>query len=79
MNVTALIAEDEGPRRRALTRLLADAWRELRVVATAAGSADGAIWEATAWLPSSRTAWTVEAFWIVAPFALPIAPVPPLR
>jgi hypothetical protein len=53
--------------------------RELRVVATAAGSADGAIWEAPAWLPSSRTAWTVEAFWIVAPFALPIAPVPPLR
>ena len=53
--------------------------RELRVVATAAGSADGAIWEAPAWLPSSRTAWTVEAFWIVAPFALPIAPLPPLR
>jgi hypothetical protein len=53
--------------------------RELRVVATAAGSADGAIWEAPSWLPSSRTAWTVEAFWIVAPFALPIAPVPPLR
>ena len=36
MNVTALIAEDEGPQRRALTRLLADAWPELRVVAECA-------------------------------------------
>ena len=27
----------------------------------------------------ARTAWTAEAVWIVAPFALPIAPVPPLR
>jgi hypothetical protein len=53
--------------------------RELRVVATAEGSADGAIWEVPPWLPSSRTAWTVDACWIVAPFALPIAPVPPLR
>jgi DNA-binding LytR/AlgR family response regulator len=33
MNVTALIAEDEGPQRRALARLLADAWPELRIVA----------------------------------------------
>ena len=31
------------------------------------------------WLPQERTAWTAEATWIVAPFALPIAPVPPLR
>lgn len=36
MNVTALIAEDEGPQRRALARLLADAWPELRVVAECA-------------------------------------------
>jgi len=39
MNVTALIAEDEGPQRRALTRLLADAWPELRVVAECANGA----------------------------------------
>jgi DNA-binding LytR/AlgR family response regulator len=36
MNVTALIAEDEGPQRRALTRLLANAWPELRIVAACA-------------------------------------------
>lgn len=33
MNVTALIAEDEGPQRRALVRLLANAWPELQIVA----------------------------------------------
>jgi len=33
MNVTALIAEDEAPQRRALVRMLADAWPELRIVA----------------------------------------------
>ncbi len=36
MNVTALIAEDEGPQRRALARLLANAWPELRIVAECA-------------------------------------------
>jgi DNA-binding LytR/AlgR family response regulator len=33
MSVTALIAEDEGPQRRALVRLLTNAWPELKVVA----------------------------------------------
>ncbi len=36
MNVTALIAEDEGPQRRALARLLTKAWPELRIVAECA-------------------------------------------
>jgi DNA-binding LytR/AlgR family response regulator len=36
MNVTALIAEDEGPQRRALARLLTHAWPELRIVAECA-------------------------------------------
>jgi DNA-binding LytR/AlgR family response regulator len=36
MNVTALIAEDEGAQRRALARLLASAWPELRIVAECA-------------------------------------------
>jgi DNA-binding LytR/AlgR family response regulator len=36
MNPTALIAEDEGPQRRALARLLASAWPELRIVAECA-------------------------------------------
>jgi hypothetical protein len=53
--------------------------RDLHVVATAMGPADGSGWELPPWLPQSRTAWTAEASWIVAPFALPIAPVPPLR
>jgi hypothetical protein len=53
--------------------------RNLRVVATAMGPADGSGWQPPAWLPQTRTAWTAEASWIVAPFALPIAPVPPLR
>jgi hypothetical protein len=53
--------------------------RDLRVVATAMGPGDGSGWQPPAWLPQSHTAWSVEASWIVAPFALPIAPVPPLR
>jgi len=53
--------------------------RDLHVVATAMGPADGSGWQPPPWLPQSRTAWTAEASWIVAPFALPIAPVPPLR
>jgi hypothetical protein len=53
--------------------------RDLRVVATALGPGDGSGWQPPSWLPQSHTAWSVEASWIVAPFALPIAPVPPLR
>jgi len=53
--------------------------RDLRVVATAAGPGDRSGWEPPAWLPQSHTAWTADASWIVAPFALPIAPVAPLR
>ena len=53
--------------------------RDLRVVATALGPGDGSGWQPPAWLPEARTAWTTEAHWIVAPFALPIAPVPALR
>jgi hypothetical protein len=51
--------------------------KEFRVVATVQAFAAG--WTAPAWLPQDRTVWTGEASWIVAPFALPIAPVPPLR
>lgn len=36
MTVTALIAEDEGPQRRAMVRLLANEWPELRIVAECA-------------------------------------------
>ena len=53
--------------------------RDLRVVATAQGPGDGSGWQPPAWLPQVHTAWTADASWIVAPFALPIAPVPPLR
>ncbi len=60
-------------------RIDAGRLRELRVVATALGPADGSGWQPPHWLPQSRTAWTAEASWVVAPFALPIAPVPPLR
>jgi Peptidase family M28 len=60
-------------------KIAADRLRDFRVVATALGPADGSGWQPPAWLPQSRTAWTAEASWIVAPFALPIAPVPPLR
>jgi hypothetical protein len=51
--------------------------RELRVLATA--EAGNPAWPLPAWLPQERVAWTGEATWIVAPFDLPIAPVPPLR
>jgi Peptidase family M28 len=53
--------------------------RDFRVVATAMGPSDGSGWQPPPWLPQTRTAWNAEASWIVAPFALPIAPVPPLR
>jgi hypothetical protein len=52
------------------------ALRDLRIAATVQGGRD---WPPPPWLPPQRTAWTVDATWIVAPFALPIAPVPPLR
>ncbi len=57
----------------------ADRLRGIRVVATAMGPSDGSGWQPPTWLPQTRTAWTAEASWIVAPFDLPIAPVPPLR
>jgi hypothetical protein len=52
------------------------ALRDLRIAATVQGGRD---WPPPAWLVEARTAWTVDATWIVAPFDLPIAPVPPLR
>ena len=52
------------------------ALHDLRIAATVQGGRD---WPAPAWLPQERTAWTVDATWVVAPFSLPIAPVPPLR
>ena len=53
--------------------------RDLRVMATASGPGDGSGWSLPPWLPQEHTAWTASASWVVAPFALPIAPVPPLR
>ena len=52
------------------------ALRDLRIAATVQGGRD---WPPPPWLSEARTAWTVDATWIVAPFDLPIAPVPPLR
>ncbi len=52
------------------------ALHDLRIAATVQGGRD---WAPPPWLAPQRTAWTVDATWIVAPFALPIAPVPPLR
>ncbi len=60
-------------------RIDAGRLRDLHVVATAPGPGDGSGWQPPSWLPEARTAWTTDAVWIVAPFALPIAPVPPLR
>jgi hypothetical protein len=60
-------------------RIEPDRLRDLRVVVTALGPGDGSGWQPPAWLPQARTAWTAEANWVVAPFAMPIAPVPPLR
>lgn len=59
--------------------LAAAALHGLRVIATATSSPGGEGWTAPPWLPAARTAWTAEASWVVAPFDLPIAPVPPLR
>jgi hypothetical protein len=53
--------------------------KELRIVATARGFAANASWQAPSWLPQDRAVWSGDASWVVAPFALPIAPVPPLR
>lgn len=50
-----------------------------RVVVAAQASARDGGWPLPLWLPTARTAWTAEASWILDPFALPIAPVPPLR
>jgi peptidase M28-like protein len=65
--------------RAAFTPLAATALHGLRLVATVTGSPGGEGWTAPPWLAAARTAWTAEASWIVAPFDLPIAPVPPLR
>ena len=53
--------------------------KELRVLATSRGFAANAGWPAPAWLPQDRAVWSGDASWVVAPFDLPIAPVPPLR
>jgi Peptidase family M28 len=57
----------------------AAALKGFRVVVSTQGSARGEGWTLPAWLPQERVAWTAEANWILDPFALPIAPVPPLR
>ena len=52
--------------------------KEMRVLATVQGfGPDG--WPAPAWLPQERTVWSGDATWVIDPFSLPIAPVPPLR
>jgi hypothetical protein len=60
-------------------RIEPDRLRDLRLVVTALGPGDGTGWQPPAWLPQARTAWTAEANWVMAPFAMPIAPVPALR
>jgi hypothetical protein len=55
------------------------ALKGFRMLVTTQASAREGGWPLPAWLPTERTAWTAEATWIVDPFALPIAPVPPLR
>jgi hypothetical protein len=51
--------------------------KEMRVLATVQGFGQG--WQAPAWLPQDRTVWSGDATWVIDPFSLPIAPVPPLR
>jgi Peptidase family M28 len=53
--------------------------KDLRIVATTRGFAGNAGWPAPSWLPQDRAVWNGDTSWVVAPFALPIAPVPPLR
>ena len=53
--------------------------KDFRILVSTQSSARDGGWPLPAWLPTSRIAWAVEANWIVDPFALPIAPVPPLR
>ena len=65
--------------RASVGRIDPDRLRDLRVVVTALGPGDRSGWQPPPWLPQARTAWTTEANWIVAPFAMPIAPVPALR
>jgi hypothetical protein len=55
------------------------ALKAFRVVVSTHASAREGGWPLPSWLPTERTAWTAEAQWILDPFALPIAPVPPLR
>jgi len=62
--------------RASFAKIAPPALRDLRIAATVQGGRD---WPPPAWLSEVRTAWTVDATWIVAPFDLPIAPVPPLR
>jgi hypothetical protein len=57
----------------------APALKDFRVLATAQGSPADQGWQPPSWLPRERAVWTAEATWIVDPFSLPIAPVPPLR
>jgi hypothetical protein len=52
--------------------------KEMRVLATVQGFG-GQGWQAPAWLPQERTVWSGDATWVIDPFSLPIAPVPPLR
>jgi hypothetical protein len=52
--------------------------KEMRVLATVQGFGSQG-WPAPAWLPQERTVWSGDATWVVDPFSLPIAPVPPLR
>lgn len=51
--------------------------KEMRVLATVQGFGEG--WQAPSWLPQDRTVWSGDATWVIDPFSLPIAPVPPLR
>ncbi len=54
-------------------------FKELRILVTMKGFAANPGWPAPSWLPQDRVVWSGDASWVVAPFDLPIAPVPPLR
>ena len=56
-----------------------DGLKGFRVLVSTQASAREGGWPLPPWLPTERMAWTAEAMWIIDPFALPIAPVPPLR
>jgi Peptidase family M28 len=55
------------------------ALKDFRIAVTVQGTSSEAGWQPPSWLPRERTAWAAEAIWILDPFSLPIAPVPPLR